>query len=117
MPPPHSELHRRAIRWLVPAAALALVPKCLLCVLAYAGLGATLGLGGREICGVPSGSPGSWTPSLALPGAALLVVGAWATRTNARAALRRSRSSRARRLPSFRAPAGDRPICAGESRL
>ena len=32
-------------------ALLALAPKCLLCVAAYAGLGAALGLGGPELCG------------------------------------------------------------------
>jgi hypothetical protein len=30
---------------------IALTPKCLLCVLGYAGLGATLGLAGPELCG------------------------------------------------------------------
>ncbi len=37
--------------WLIPAALLALTPKCALCLLAYAGLGAALGLGGPELCG------------------------------------------------------------------
>jgi hypothetical protein len=46
-------------RWVVPAALLALVPKCVLCALAYAGLGAALG--GPEICGAPDGAAGSWT--------------------------------------------------------
>ena len=45
------ELVRRLRGWLVPAALLALAPKCVLCLLAYAGLGAALGLGGPEICG------------------------------------------------------------------
>ncbi|HEY3756129.1 MAG TPA: hypothetical protein VGL42_08275 [Opitutaceae bacterium] len=46
------------LRWLSLAAA-ALVPKCSLCVAAYAGLGALLGLklGGPEYCG---GSPWQW---------------------------------------------------------
>jgi hypothetical protein len=56
-------LPRRAARWLLPAALLALTPKCLLCVLAYAGLGAALGIGGLEICGAPGGSPAFWESS------------------------------------------------------
>jgi len=38
-------------RWLIPAALLALLPKCVLCVLAYAGAGTILGWVGPEICG------------------------------------------------------------------
>ena len=64
------ELSRRVARWLLPAALLALTPKCLLCVLAYVGLGAALGLGGPELCGASVGSPGSWASSLAWLGAA-----------------------------------------------
>jgi hypothetical protein len=41
--------------WLLPAALFAVAPKCLLCLLAYAGLGAALGLGGPEICGATDG--------------------------------------------------------------
>lgn len=48
-----AELSRRASRWLLPAAALVLAPKCLFCVLAYAGLGAALGIGGPLMCGEP----------------------------------------------------------------
>ncbi len=51
--PPLVERARRLRRWLVPAALLALVPKCVLCVLAYTGLGVALGLGGPELCGAP----------------------------------------------------------------
>ncbi|HEY0864628.1 MAG TPA: hypothetical protein VGD97_11030 [Lacunisphaera sp.] len=50
MPRPAREILRG---WLLPAALLAVAPKCLLCVLAYAGLGAALGLGGPELCGAP----------------------------------------------------------------
>jgi hypothetical protein len=46
--------------WLIPAALLALAPKCVLCVLAYAGLGAALGLGGPELCGATNGATISW---------------------------------------------------------
>jgi len=54
----------RAARWFLPAALLALAPKCLLCIAAYAGLGAALGFGGREICGARANSPASLTLSL-----------------------------------------------------
>ena len=46
-------------RWLLPAVLLAAAPKCVLCLLAYAGVGAALGLGGSEMCGA--------TDSVALP--------------------------------------------------
>ena len=60
MPSPRIEFSRRAVRWFLPTALLALTPKCLLCVLAYAGLGAALGRSGPEICGASTGSPASW---------------------------------------------------------
>ena len=45
----------------MPASALVLAPKCLVCLAGYVGLGAALGLnlgaGAREICGASSGSP------------------------------------------------------------
>ncbi len=63
MSPPRIEFSRRAVRWILPAALLALTPKCVLCVLAYAGLGAALGVGGPEICGATNGS--SWAAPLA----------------------------------------------------
>jgi hypothetical protein len=52
--------------WLVPAALLALAPKCVLCLLAYAGLGAALGLGGPELCGASGDATISsvWLPAL-----------------------------------------------------
>ena len=69
MPLPRAELFRfrlrRAVRWLLPAGLLAVAPKCVLCVLAYAGLGTALGLGGPEFCGGSAGSPGAWASSLA----------------------------------------------------
>lgn len=67
----------RAVGWLLPAALLALVPKCLLCVIAYAGLGAAFGLGGPEICGASDDSPGSWASSLAWLGGAAGAGGFW----------------------------------------
>lgn len=73
MSSPRAEFFRssRAARWLLPAALLVLMPKCLLCVLAYAGLGTALGLGGPEICGAPGASTWTWPPWLAAIGAAL----------------------------------------------
>lgn len=59
---------RRAVRWLLPAAALALAPKCLLCVFAYTGLAATLGLAGPELCGAATASSPAWITTLALLG-------------------------------------------------
>ena len=70
MPSRRTEFSRRAVRWLLPAALLALTPKCLLCVLAYAGLGTALGLGGPELCGASTNSPASWASSLAWLGVA-----------------------------------------------
>ena len=61
---------RRAVRWFLPTALFALTPKCILCVVAYVGLGAALGLGRSEICGASAGSPGSWASSLAWLGVA-----------------------------------------------
>jgi len=56
---------RRALRWLPAATVLAAAPKCVLCLAAYAGLGA-LGakwLGRPEICGATAGAvddPRAW---------------------------------------------------------
>lgn len=52
--PMSSPRARRHARWLLPAALLALAPKCLLCVVGWAGLGAALGLG-PELCGGSTG--------------------------------------------------------------
>jgi uncharacterized membrane protein YjjB (DUF3815 family) len=70
--PPEHALRRlaRTRGWLIPAAFLGLAPKCVLCLLAYAGLGAALGLGGPEICGASSGATGHWTVWLAALGIA-----------------------------------------------
>jgi hypothetical protein len=70
MPSPRIKFSRRAVGWFLPTALFALMPKCLLCVVAYAGLGAALGLGRSEICGAPAGSPASWVSSLAWLGVA-----------------------------------------------
>ena len=56
MPPLLVERVRRLRRWLIPATLLALTPKCVLCLLAYTGLGIALGFGGPELCGAPAES-------------------------------------------------------------
>jgi len=78
MPSRHAEFFRfsrRTVRWLVPAALLTLMPKCLLCLAAYAGIGAALGFGGPEICGASSNTIGPWGWLLALGGLTLGLVG------------------------------------------
>lgn len=72
--PIRTETGRRRCRWLIPAAGLALAPKCLLCVLGYTGLGTVLGLGGPELCGAPGLTP-PWVTGLGLLG--LLMALAW----------------------------------------
>ncbi|MBC8041561.1 MAG: hypothetical protein H7Y06_13540 [Opitutaceae bacterium] len=71
MPSALPEFSRRSVRWLWPATLLALAPKCVLCVIAYAGLGAALGIGGPEICGASADSPTAWSTVLAWVGAAM----------------------------------------------
>lgn len=46
--------------WPVSGAALALAPKCLLCLAAYADLGTALGLGGPELCGAGNPAGATW---------------------------------------------------------
>jgi hypothetical protein len=51
MPTPRrSDPMRRPLRWLAGAAALAIMPKCVLCLLAYVGAGAVT-FGRLETCG------------------------------------------------------------------
>ena len=57
--------------WLIPAALFALVPKCVLCLLAYTGLGAVLRLGGPELCGGAAASTLPWPLLLPLLGGTL----------------------------------------------
>jgi len=63
----------RASGWLIPAALLALTPKCVLCVLAYAGIGTALGLGGPEICGALGETSGHPAMLLILSGVATVL--------------------------------------------
>jgi len=67
----------------------------LFCLLAYAGLGAALGLGGPEICGPAGAASGGWAPVLGLVTVALGVAGlrAWGWGAS-RAALAREASAR-----------------------
>jgi hypothetical protein len=51
MSPRVLEFRRHLLRWLVPGAIVALAPKCVLCLIAYLGLGTALGRAGAEICG------------------------------------------------------------------
>lgn len=71
-PPPADSLRRPRV-WLVSAALLALTPKCVLCVLAYAGLGAALGLGGPELCGATPSTAGHWFLLLTATAATLVL--------------------------------------------
>jgi len=66
----------KALVWLIPATLLALAPKCFLCLAAYAGIGAALGLAGQEICGAaPLSAMNLWTMVFALIGPTLAVLG------------------------------------------
>jgi len=61
---------RRARGWMIPAALLVVAPKCVACLLAYAGVGAMLGLGGPELCGATDRVTWHWETWLALTGIA-----------------------------------------------
>jgi hypothetical protein len=71
MSPRLADILRRPGSWLATGALVALAPKCLLCVIAYAGLGTLFGLGGPEICGASSGAATSWASWLPLSGVML----------------------------------------------
>ena len=73
MDPPRAECVRRLRGWLMPALLLAFAPKCVLCLLGYAGIGVALGLGGPEICGAPTAAPGTWLPALGVAAGAVAV--------------------------------------------
>jgi len=75
--------HRRVLRargWLIPATLLTLVPKCLLCFLAYTGLGIALGRGGRELCGAIEDTRGDRTWALAAIAATAMLAAIWLIR-------------------------------------
>ena len=75
MPPSRPESCGGPIRWLLPAAGFALAPKCLLCLAAYAGMGAALGVkfGGPELCGASAEQAGG--PEVWLAGVGAVVTG------------------------------------------
>lgn len=60
-PPRWARCCSKALRWSAVLAILALVPKCLLCLAAYAGLGISLGLNfaSPEVCGAPPATGGA----------------------------------------------------------
>jgi|GEM_PF-4921774 len=56
MSPSRADHWRRTLRWLSAGAIFALVPKCFLCLAAYAGVGTLLGIkAAPEICGASAG--------------------------------------------------------------
>jgi hypothetical protein len=57
---PRIERWGRLLRWGAGATVLALMPKCLLCAMAYVGLGAALGLTGPELCGATPSAVPAW---------------------------------------------------------
>jgi len=81
---PLAESSRSWRGWLIPAALLALAPKCVMCLIAYAGIGAALGLGGPELCGATDSAAGSW-PTWLLFGLAAIAIGIYAHRLGRRA--------------------------------
>jgi hypothetical protein len=68
MPPRFTRFFRYPWRAVTALTLLAIIPKCVLCVTAYLGLGALLGMGPPEICGAPTGSGASWTTMIAVSG-------------------------------------------------
>jgi hypothetical protein len=70
-----ADILRRPFRPLAVVVILALTPKCLVCVAAYAGIGALLGFSGPEVCGAAIGSPGPWASPLVVFGGALGIAG------------------------------------------
>jgi hypothetical protein len=91
MSPRRADILRRPASWLATGALVALAPKCLLCVVAYAGLGAVFGLGGPEICGASSDIVDSWTAWLPLSGVVLGASGFLTIRRCRRATQRHDR--------------------------
>jgi len=77
---------RRRVPWLAPVALLALAPKCLLCVLAYAGVATALIRGGPELCGTTGGATGFGVARLAAAAVAVGVTVVWARRRSRAAA-------------------------------
>jgi hypothetical protein len=75
--------HRRVLRargWLIPATLLALAPKCVLCFLAYTGLGIALGRGGREFCSAIDETQGNQPWELPAIAATAILAAVWLIR-------------------------------------
>jgi hypothetical protein len=53
---------------------VAFMPKCLVCLAAYAGVGTVLGLGGPELCGAPASPAWPWAVLAGMAGLVLGVV-------------------------------------------
>lgn len=66
----------RPARWLASFTVSVMIPKCLLCVWGYAGLGIASGLGGAEICGknITSFAPWKETPTVVVGGFTLFAL-------------------------------------------
>jgi hypothetical protein len=92
MPRWPAKILRHPFRSLAPVALFALAPKCAVCVLAYAGVGALLGIRGSQLCGATGGPMDSWAASLALFGVSLGAVG-WLAALRQRRSAKRSRAS------------------------
>jgi hypothetical protein len=75
MQPSSADRLRRAARWLAAGAWVGLAPKCGLCVMAYLGAGAALGLKVPEFCGPPDHPAHGWSLGFLALATALGVVG------------------------------------------
>lgn len=95
----------RSTAWSSGAALLALTPKCLVCVAAYLGLGATLGVTRPEICGGSSGNSHVWMLFPVSAGAIAVVIRRLRTRHQPPLTLPPLRSDGS----SFQAESGQRP--------
>jgi hypothetical protein len=95
-----ADICRNGFRWLGSAALLAFAPKCLLCVVGYAGIGAALGSRVPELCGVRPADSGGWPVTLtwAAAFAALGAIGIGAGWVRACAAFARGRGREANSL-------------------
>lgn len=72
--PSRTRLLHRPTGWIPPVVLLALIPKCFLCLAAYTGMGAALGLSGPEICGAAADPTFPWMSVLVLGGVAASLV-------------------------------------------
>jgi MYXO-CTERM domain-containing protein len=80
---PSAERGRR--RWLIAGALVALAPKCVLCVAAYAGAAFALGRALPDLCGASSEPPSHLAWLFPAAGAVLIGVGLLASRRRGQA--------------------------------